>query len=134
MEEKKLLYREIGIMAIGEVVGGSVMFGVFALLGKLDGGVLLGGAVGVVLAVANYFFMAVGVDKAASKAEAGNPAGGQVVIRISMLVRYLILAAALIVAAKSGRVNIIALLVPLVLSRPILAVGEFFRKSGEKQG
>ena len=35
--------------------------------------------------------------------------------------------------AKSGVMNPIAMLVPLVLVRPILSIGEFFRKSGEKQ-
>ena len=48
---------------------------------------------------------------------------------IRQVVMWIILFAAL----KSKLFNIIALLLPLVFTRPILTVGEFFRKSGEKK-
>lgn len=132
MEEKKLLWREIAILGLGELLGTALMLGAFALLKQFDSAVLFGGLTGLFLSVLNYFLMAVGIWRAADKAEQGDVNGGKRVIRLSMFGRYLFLLAALIVGAKSGLMHPIAMLVPLVLVRPILSIGEFFRKSGEK--
>ena len=45
----------------------------------------------------------------------------------------LFMAVVLFAAAKSGYCNVFALVIPLVFVRPVLTIGEFFRKSGEKQ-
>ena len=54
-------------------------------------------------------------------------------MRMSFLLRYLVLFLILFAAAKSGRFQVLALVLPLVFVRPILMLGEFFRKSGEKK-
>ena len=59
--------------------------------------------------------------------------GGKAVIQGSFMLRYLFLIVVLFAGAKSGFCNVIALVLPLVFTRPILTVGEFFRKSGENK-
>ena len=46
LDSRKIVFRETGIAAIGEVLCTAVMIGVFALLKKYDASVLLGGIVG----------------------------------------------------------------------------------------
>ena len=76
MNDKQQTLRELLIFALGELICLGLLYGAFALLGKLDSKVLLGGAIGAVTAVLNYFLMAVGVYSAAARAEAGDPARG----------------------------------------------------------
>ena len=131
MDSRKIVFRETAIIAVGEVICAAVMMGIFALLGKFDISVLLGGVFGGVLAILNFFFMAVGASLAADKAENQNVKGGQGIIKSSMLIRYLLLFVILFALAKSGICNRLALILPLVFVRPVLSVGEFFRKKGE---
>lgn len=133
MDSRKLVLQETAIITIGQVLCVAAMFGIFALLGKFDQTVLWGGILGGVLAILNFFFMAIGANLAADKAEADNVKGGKAVIQGSFMLRYLFLIVVLFAGAKSGFCNVIALVLPLVFTRPILTVGEFFRKSGENK-
>ncbi|MBR4194336.1 MAG: ATP synthase subunit I [Oscillospiraceae bacterium] len=126
--DKQQTYRELRMMALGELAVLGLIYGAFALLGKLDGKVLLGGAIGAGTAVLNYFLMAVGVFAAAARAEAGEPEKGKRIVSLSMLGRYLLMIAILVIGAKSGYCNVIAMVIPLVLFRVLLFVGEFFRR------
>ena len=119
---------QTALVAAGELIGVAAMIGIFALLNRLDSGVLLGGAAGGVLAVLNFFVMAIGASLAADKAEAQDVAGGKRLLKTSMLVRYAVLFLVLFACAKSGLFNKIALVVPLVFVRPTLTLAEFFRK------
>lgn len=132
MDSRKIVFQETLIVLVGEAVCTAVMCGVFALLGKFDRSVLLGGIVGCVLAVANFFFMAVGTSLAADKAEADDVKGGKAMIQSSYMLRLVVLAVLLFACAKSGWFNLLALLLPLLFVRPVLSVGEFFRKTGDK--
>lgn len=131
MDPRKTVFQQTAVVAIGEGICIAVMFGVFALLGRLDGKVLLGGLLGGLLAIANFFAMAVGVSLAADKAEQQNVKGGKALLQSSFLLRYGLLFLLLFVGAKSGVCNLVALLLPLVFVRPVLTFGEFFRKKGE---
>jgi hypothetical protein len=132
MDSKKLVWRETGIVAAGVLLCTAVMVGVFAMLGKFDISVLLGGAAGALLAVGNFFFMAVGITLAADKAEKQEVNAGKLLARNSYMLRLLALAVLLFACAKSGIFNLIALVLPLVFVRPTLTISEFFRKTGEK--
>lgn len=132
MDSKKLVWRETGIVAAGVLLCTAVMVGVFAMLGKYDVSVLLGGAAGALLAVGNFFFMAVGITLAADKAEKQEVNAGKLLARNSYMIRLLVLAVLLFACAKSGIFNLIALVLPLVFVRPTLTISEFFRKTGEK--
>ena len=132
MDSRKYVYQETAII-VGEIICVAVMFAVFLLLDRFDQTVLLGGILGAVVSILNFFFMAVCANLAADKAEAQNVKGGQAIIRFSFLIRQVVMWIILFAALKSKLFNIIALLLPLVFTRPILTVGEFFRKSGEKK-
>ena len=126
--DKQQALRELLIIAIGELLVLGLLCGAFALLGKLDGKVLLGGAVGAGTAVLNYFLMAVGVFAAADRAEAGDPARGKRIISLSMLGRYALMIAILVIGAKSGYCNVVAMVIPIALFRVLIYVCEFFRR------
>lgn len=131
MDSRKLVIKESMIVLLGVTLCSAAMVGIFALLGKFDSTVLLGALVGTVLAVLNFFFMAVIAMMAADKAEKQNVKGGEALIRGSYPMRMIVLFVVLFAFAKSGLCNPIALVVPLVFVRPTITIAEFFRKSGE---
>ena len=133
MDVRKELLRQTGIVALGEALGVAAMMGVFALLGKFDMGVVWGGIVGGLVAIANFFVMAIGVNIAADKAQNQDVKGGQAAIKGSYALRMIVMAVVLFAFAKSGICNVIALVVPLVFVRFTLTLWEFFRrKPGDK--
>lgn len=132
MDVRRVVLRQTGIVALGEAIGVAAMVGIFALLGRLDGSVLLGGIVGGLVAVANFLAMAIGVNIAADKAEKQDVKGGQATIKSSYALRLVGMAVILFAFARSGICNVIALVVPLIFVRLTLTVWEFFRrKPGE---
>ena len=132
MDSRKYVFKETLAIAVGEAICVTVMLGVFALLGKFDRSVVMGGILGGLIAVGNFFFMAVGTALAADKAENQDVKGGQAVISSSYTIRMIVMAVLLFAAVKSGFCNVFASVIPLVFVRPVLTLGEFFRKSGDK--
>ena len=131
MDSRKLVIKESAIVLLGTALCSAAMVGVFALLGKYNPSVLLGALVGTVLAVLNFFFMAVIAMMAADKAEKQNVKGGEALVRGSYPVRMIVLFILLFAFAKSGLCNPIALVLPLAFVRPTITIAEFFRKSGD---
>lgn len=131
MDSRKIVFHETGVVALGQAAGIAAMFGIFALLGKFDGTVLLGGLLGGCMTILNFFLMAVGTSLAADRAEAQNVKGGKALLQMSFLARYAVLFVVLFAGAKSGYCHVVALVLPLVFVRPTLTLAEFFRKSGE---
>jgi hypothetical protein len=132
MNSRKYVIQETLRVAIGVAVCVAAMIGIFALLGQFSREVVLGGIVGGLVAVGNFFFMAVGVTLAADKAENQDVKAGKALVSSSYTIRLIVMAVVLFAAAKSGYCNVFALVIPLVFVRPVLTVGEFFRKSGDK--
>lgn len=130
-QTKKNLWKQIGIVALGEVLGVAAMIGIFALLGKFDYTVALGGLVGGLVAFFNFFFMVVGLSAAADRAQNQDAKGGKSLVRGSYMIRLAVMFIVLFACAKSGYFNVIALVVPLLFVRPALMVAEFFGKKGE---
>lgn len=133
MGKRKYVLQETAFVAISQAICLVALIGIFAILGCCDSTVLLGGIVGSIAAVLNFFFMALSAMAAADKAEAQNVAGGKATMKTSYLARTAVLFAALLAFAISGRCNMIALALPLLLVRPILYVRVFFRKPGENK-
>lgn len=131
MDSRKLVLKETAIIAVGQVICVAAMLGIFALLDKFDSTVLLGGVFGGLIAILNFFFMAVGAMMAADKAEAQNVKGGKSMIQSSFLLRQVVMFVFMFALVKGGVCNVIALVLPLVFTRPIITISEFFRKSGE---
>lgn len=128
MDSRKIVFRETGVVLIGEVICVVVMLGICWLLNWFNTQVILGGCIGGLLAVGNFFFMAIGASLAADKAEQEDVKGGQALIRGSYFLRILVLFFILVACAKSGIANPLTLVLPLVFVRPVLTVAEFFKK------
>ncbi len=133
MDSRKTVFHETAIILIGQLICVPLMVLVFWLLGFFDKTVVIGGIAGTLLAVLNFFFMALSASVAADKAERQDVKGGQATLQMSMLVRQVLLFVALVLCAKSGMMNLFALVLPLVFVRPIITVAEFFRKKGGNQ-
>ena len=133
MDSRKLVYRETGRIAVGVAVCSAVMLAVFALLGKFDGTVLLGGVIGSLMAVLNFFFMAMNASMAADKALKQDVKGGKSLVQVSYMVRLAVIFLILFASVKSGLCNAFASVLPMVFVRPVITVAEFFRKSGEEK-
>jgi len=133
MDSRKIVYRETGVIAIGEAICLLLMLAVFALLGYYNSSVLLGGIIGTVLAIANFFFMAVGATLAADKAVQQDVKGGNALMKGSYALRLAVIFLILFACVKSGLCNAFASVLPLVFVRPIITIAEFFRKSGEEK-
>ena len=129
-ESRKIVLKETAIVAIGEILCVAAMCGVYALLEKFNLSVLLGGLIGMVFAIGNFFFMAVVATLAADKAEAQDVEGGKKLMKSSYPIRLLVLAGGLILCAKSGVFDVLALVLPLLFVRPVITLAEFFRKKG----
>ena len=130
MDSRKPIWNELLPIAAGQALCVAAMIGIFALLGHYDRSVLLGGIFGGLIALANFFFMTLFVDLASKKAEAQDVAGGQKLIQFSYMGRMAFILIALILLAKTGICNVLALAIPLIFNRPILTVYEFIRKKG----
>ena len=133
MDSRKLVLRETAVVAIGQAVCVAAMLGICVLLGLYSRSVLLGGIFGGILAVLNFFFMAISAMMAADKAESQNVAGGKATAQRSFILRMAVLFVILFALIKSGLCDALASVLPLVFTRPILSIGEFFRKSGESK-
>lgn len=136
MDDKKQLMRELLIVSAGEVLFAGLMLLVYFLIHQLDWKVIFAAAIGVFLVTLNFFIMILGVVSAADKAEKGDVTGGKRAMNLSMTLRLILMLAVLAAAVLSGFFDlkhIIAMLIPLLLFRPIISLGEFFRKAGDKK-
>ena len=128
MDSRKLVLKETAIVLAGQVVCVGVMLAIFALLNKFDMTVLRGGLMGGLVAVLNFFFMALCVNLAADRAEKNEVKRGESLVRISYPLRMAVIFLVFFACVKSGLFHLLALLLPMVFTRPILTVAEFFRK------
>ena len=131
MESRKYLTFQILGMLAGELLLSALMILIFALLGYYDRSVLLGGIVGALIATANHAVLVAGVMIASKKAENQDTKGGQSVIQLSYMGRLLVLFLILVLCAKSEVFHLLALVIPLLFTRPILTVTDhFIQKKG----
>ena len=132
MNSKNTALRDTLRMIAGQALCTLAMVGIFALLGRFDLSVLWGGLAGAGVASANFFFMSYFANLAADKAEAQDIAGGQKLMQLSYMGRMAGLFVILALCAKSGQFHVLALVLPLAFTRPILTFTELFHKKGEK--
>ena len=133
MNSRTFILQETFFLLLGELLCSAIIVGIYALIGALQPGVIWGVLVGTVLSTANFFMLGVSADAAASKAQEQDVKGGKSLMRLSYQLRLVVLFVILFAFAKSGLCNPLAMVLPLVLFRPILMVIEFLRKPGEKE-
>lgn len=132
METRKYLCSQSLTVLIGELVLSAVMVGIFALLGRFDVSVVLGAVAGSLIATLNHTILVLGVLIASEKAEHQDVKGGQALIQLSYIGRLIGLFLILILCAKSGIFNLLALVIPLAFTRPVLTIAEIINKKGGK--
>ncbi len=130
MDSRKVVFRETGVILLGEIVCLALMFAVYALLGRLDGRVMLGGAAGALLAVLNFMVMAMNATVAADRAVRQDVKGGASLMRFSYIARLVVIFVILLALARSGLCDPLASVLPLVFVRAIITIAEFFRRKG----
>lgn len=128
MENRKYILSQSLTMLIGELILSAVMVAVFAVLGYYETGVLLGAVVGSLVATLNHTVLIIGVLSASKKAENQDVKGGQAAIQMSYMGRLLGLFLILVLCAKSGVFNLLALVIPLLFARPLLTVSDHFNQ------
>ncbi len=133
MNSRTFILQETLFLLLGELFCSAIIVGIYALIGILEPGVIWGVLVGSVLSTANFFMLGVSADAAANRAQDQNVKGGKSLMRLSYQLRLIVLFIILFAFAKSGLCSPLAMVLPLVLFRPILMVIEFLRKPGEKQ-
>lgn len=130
MDNRNYILSQTLLILIGELVLSTLMVGVFAILGYFDLSVVLGAAAGAAIATVNHLVLMLGVIAASAKAEQQDVKGGQMLVQMSYMGRLIGLFLILVLCAKSGVFNLIALVLPLVFTRPILTIAEYFNKKG----
>ena len=133
MNSRTFIVKETLYLLLGELLCSAAIVGIYALLGALQPNVFWGVLVGSILSSANFFMLGVSADAAADKAQEQNVKGGKSLMRMSYQLRLIVLFIILFAFAKSGICSPLAMVLPLVLFRPILMVIEFLRKPGEKE-
>ena len=133
MDSRKIVFQETSVIVIGEAICVPLMVLAFFMCGAFDRTVVFGGIAGALIATANFFFMALSTSLAADKALQEDVKGGKATMQFSYFFRLILMFAALAVCAKSGVMNLLALVIPVLLVRPIIMIAEFFRGKGGKQ-
>ena len=130
MDNRKYIISQTLTLLAGEVILCALMVGVFAVLGYFDLTVVWGALAGALIATANHAILIFGVLAASAKAEKQDVKGGQALVQMSYMGRLLGLFLILVLCAKSGVFNLIALVLPLVFTRPLLTFTEYYHKKG----
>ncbi len=171
MDAKKIPLKEALFLAAGEATVGVAICLIFLALGKYDYKVLTGAALGVAVAIFNFVFLCISVNRALDKCLEGadfqkdekasenqseaasdnsetdeenkeeedeiskfakeNQAKLASTIKLSYTVRSLAMFAALIIAFTTGQFNVIATLIPLLFSRPLLSLPSLIKGKGK---
>lgn len=128
MEARKIVLNETWIIVLGELICLAAMLGIFALADRFNLAVLLGGIIGTLLAILNFFFMALSASRAADKAVNQDVKGSQKFIKLSYTLRMIAIFVILLACVKGNICNPLASVLPLIFVRPVITVAEFFRK------
>lgn len=149
MQDKKSTYRDIFVLAVGELAVATAVIAVYALLGEFSYKVITGALLGALVAVFNFAFLTVSVNRAvdrfmalrgdvemdeeeAEKFAAEHVGEIQNAQKLSYIIRTFTMLGTLVLAFLTKQFDVIAAAVPLLLFQPILIVSQnFTRKSGE---
>ena len=149
MQNKKSTYRDILYLAVGELAVAAVVVVVYLLLNLYSYKVLLGAVLGCAVAVFNFLFLTVSVNRAvdrfmalrgegemsdeeAEKFAAEHVGAIQNSQKLSYLVRTFTMLGTLVLAFITKQFDVISAAVPLLAFQPILIFTQnIARKRGE---
>lgn len=117
-------------LSLGMTVCLAIMLGVYWFIDKFTIAVLIGGVTGTLVAIGNFFFMAVGLSNIVQ-----DSTEAQVRLRTqgSFMIRTLALLMILVLAIKVLKCDALATLLPLLFTRPILSAEQFILKAKEER-
>lgn len=124
----KFVKRETAVIAVGEMLLVGVMIAVFAIAGKFDWTVLVGGLAGGILTILNFYIMALNAVSASDKAVKNDVTGGKSLMHFSYIARYAVVFIVLCVLAITKVGHPVACALPLVFIQPVIYIKEFFKK------
>lgn len=127
-QSRKDVLLQTALVTVGVAVCSGIMLGVYGLLGYFDLKVLLSAGIGTALTVLNFFAMAVIATLAADKVQDDNGKTSKAILSGTMMLRLLVVFGAAFVLLKSNVCSPLPLLLPMLFVRPVLMLGEFFRK------
>lgn len=128
LESRRIVLKETAVVAAGVVICLGIMLAVYALLGYFSTKVLLGGIIGALLAILNFFFMAANASLAMDKAVNQDVKGGKSLMKMSYMFRLAAIFLILFACVKSGLCDALASVLPLLFVRPVITIAEFFKK------
>ena len=122
--------KETAYIAIWTVVLSLFIHSVFLILKKWDMTVLYGNLLGIFLAVLNFFLMGRTVQSALGKEEKD----AKNLMKLSQMLRYLMIIAVVAISAVIKCFNIIAVIIPLLFPRIAISFRPLFDKKKDKRG
>ena len=128
MDGTKFVKRETIGIAVGEMLLVGVMIAVFAILGKFNWTVLVGGIVGGGLTILNFYIMALNAVSASDKAVKNDVTGGKTLMHFSYIARYAVIFIVLCVLAITKIGHPVACALPLVFIQPVIFARNFLKK------
>ena len=123
MNAHKLVMRETLLVAAGEFIVALLTVLVYVLIEKFSLGVCLGALAGAILAVLNYYLMALTLGRISDSAvSTGEVRSAQAKARVSYTIRLVVMFVILAVLASTKLIEPIPAIVPLALMQPIIIV------------
>ncbi len=125
--------KETALVAALEILASALTVLVFALIGKLSSGVWIGAGAGALLAILNYFLMAVAASRVTEKAVLGQEdQKGQGIMRGSYILLLVLIFVILVLIVKLGWADPIPAVIPLLLMQPIILFTQYLCQKAVK--
>lgn len=124
------LRAEFRKMTIGVLIMTAIMVAVFALIGKFSYKVITGALLGATVTIINHLFLTYSVVRIVEKEDAGN---GKSFMKLSYMIRLVIIAATIIIAIKVPVFNYIAVAIPFLFPRIVIVAIHFIDSWKEKR-
>ena len=125
MVSKSVAIKETLKITVGEAVVLLLMFFVFFLIGRFDMTVVFGGLLGAAASILYFVLICIGVNSAIREED---PKRQKMSLSVTYYLRLILLGICIVVGLKFGCIHNIAVVVPVLMIRPILTVAEILRK------
>lgn len=117
--------RETLKIALGEIAVLLLMFLMFWIVGHFDRTVIFGGLLGAAANILYFFMICIGVNSAVKEED---PKRQKLSLSVTYYLRLLVLGIVLAIGLKFDCFNNIAVVIPVLATRPIITVAEILGK------
>ena len=130
MKISESIKKETLFLAVVEIILTAIMFAVFLIFKKFSVSVLLGGIIGSVLVLLNFFVMCLSIQKATGVDDVKTSKN---IMRASQALRTLALLALFAVCLAVLKTNVISTLVPVIFPRISVFIRQIMLKKEDKK-